>query len=78
MLPFSDGRFDAAVAGLALNFVPDPLVAVLEMRRVARPRVAAYVVEVRAIDEPTVFRDFDDLREPFGGQGVRAIHTAAR
>ena len=113
--------FDAVVAGLVLNFVPEPGRAVSEMARVARPggTVAAYVwdyadgmqmmrhfwdaaaeldprsreldegsrftlcrpepladlfrsseldnVEVRAIDVPTVFRDFDDYWSPFLG-----------
>lgn len=35
-LPVSAGVFDAAIAGLVLNFVPKPEVAVAEMRRVAR------------------------------------------
>jgi SAM-dependent methyltransferase len=123
-LPFAAGAFDAVVSGLALNFVPQPLVAVTEMARVTQPEgvVAAYVwdyagemqlmrrfwdavtaldpeaahmdegrrfplcrpeplaelfqaaglraVEVRAIDVPTHFRDFDDYWAPFlGGQG---------
>jgi SAM-dependent methyltransferase len=44
-LPLADGRFDAVVSGLVLNFVPDPAQAVREMARVTRPggRVAAYV-----------------------------------
>jgi len=44
-LPFASARFDAAVAGLVLNFVPQPVVAVAEMARTVRPRgtVAAYV-----------------------------------
>ncbi|MDX1534101.1 MAG: class I SAM-dependent methyltransferase [Thermoplasmata archaeon] len=44
-LGFSDGRFDAAVSGLVLNFVPDAGRAVREMRRVVRPGgvVGAYV-----------------------------------
>src|SRR5262245_41892473 len=44
-LPFASGRFDAAVSGLMLNFVPGPERAVAEMARVARPggTVAAYV-----------------------------------
>jgi SAM-dependent methyltransferase len=44
-LPLADGRVDAAVSGLVLNFVPDPARAVAEMARVTRPggRVAAYV-----------------------------------
>lgn len=44
-LPFDDGRFDAAVSGLVLNFVPDHGMAFAEMRRVTVPGgvVAAYV-----------------------------------
>jgi SAM-dependent methyltransferase len=43
--PFADGEFDAAVAGLVLNFVPEPARAVAEMRRVVRAGgiVAAYL-----------------------------------
>jgi SAM-dependent methyltransferase len=123
-LPIDGQTVDAAVAGLVLNFVPQPLRAVAEMGRVVRPGgvVAAYVwdyagkmelmryfwdaaaaldpvgrdldegrrfpicqpdplnelfaeaglrdVEVRAIDVPTTFRNFDDYWSPFlGGQG---------
>jgi SAM-dependent methyltransferase len=117
----ASATFDAVVAGLVLNFVPEPDKALSEMVRVARPGgiVAAYVwdyaegmqlmrhfwdaagaldprareldegrrsplckpepltslfqtaglekVEVRAIDVPTVFRDFDDYWSPFLG-----------
>jgi ubiquinone/menaquinone biosynthesis C-methylase UbiE len=44
-LPLADGRFDAIVSGLALNFVPGPQRAVHEFARVAAPgaTVAAYV-----------------------------------
>jgi SAM-dependent methyltransferase len=44
-LPLADGRFDAVVSGLALNFVPRPQRAVAEFARVAAPgaTVAAYV-----------------------------------
>lgn len=44
-LPLRDGRFDRVVAGLVLNFTPDPRQAVAEMRRVTRPggTVGAYV-----------------------------------
>jgi SAM-dependent methyltransferase len=120
-LPADPATFDAVVAGLVLNFVPEPGEAVAEMARVARPggTVAAYVwdyaegmqmmrhfwdaaveldtaareldegsrftlcrpdpladlfrstglhsVEVRAIEVPTVFRDFDDYWSPFLG-----------
>jgi SAM-dependent methyltransferase len=122
-LPVEVASFDAAVAGLVLNFVPEPSRAVAEMTRAVRPGgvVAAYVwdyagkmelmrhfwdaavaldpaaidldegrrfslcapeplselfaraglraVEVRPIDVPTRFRDFDDYWSPFlGGQ----------
>jgi SAM-dependent methyltransferase len=122
-LPVADGCFDAAVAGLVINFVPDQAKAVHEMKRVTRHggTVAAYVwdyagemqmmrrfwdaavaldsganaldegrrfpvcnpeplaglfrdaglddVEVRPIDTPTVFEDFEDYWTPFlGGQ----------
>jgi SAM-dependent methyltransferase len=123
-LPVEDGGFDAAVAGLVLNFVPEPARALAEMRRAVRPggTVAVYVwdyagemqlmrrfwdaaaaldpaareldegrrfpicapepllalfdeagltrMDCRAIDIPTLFRDFDDYWSPFlGGQG---------
>jgi SAM-dependent methyltransferase len=44
-LPLESTRFDIAVAGLVLNFVPTPLLAVREMARAVRPggRIAAYV-----------------------------------
>ncbi len=131
-LPFPDARFDAAVSGLVLNFVPDKARAVGEMRRAVRPggTVAVYVwdyagrmqlmrrfwdaaialdpaardldegsrfpickpeplaalfqqaglqtVETRAIDVPTLFRDFDDYWSPFlGGQAPAPGYCAA-
>lgn len=44
-LAFPDDAFDAAVAGLVLNFLSDAAKAVAEMRRVVRPSgtIAAYV-----------------------------------
>ncbi len=36
-LPYADGAFTGAAAQLALNFVPDPLQALHELRRVTRP-----------------------------------------
>ena len=123
-LPVANSDFDVAVAGLVLNFVPDPARRVTEMHRAVRVggTVAAYVwdyadgmqllrrfwdaavaldpaagkldegrrfplcrrdalrsllndagleqTEVRAIDVPTVFKNFDDYWSPFlGGQG---------
>ncbi|MFL5760357.1 MAG: class I SAM-dependent methyltransferase [Thermomicrobiales bacterium] len=44
-LPMTNDNYDVVVAGLVLNFVPEPAVAVAEMVRVARPGgiVGAYV-----------------------------------
>ena len=44
-LPLDDDSVDAVVSGLVLNFLPDRVAALREMRRVARPgrTVAAYV-----------------------------------
>lgn len=44
-LPFGRGEFDMAAMALAINFVPDPALAVAEMRRVVAPKgtVASYI-----------------------------------
>jgi SAM-dependent methyltransferase len=44
-LPIENGTFDVAVAGLVLNFVPEPAKAVFEMTRALRPGgiVAVYI-----------------------------------
>lgn len=44
-LPFENARFDVAVCGFGLNFIPDPVRALHEMKRVLRPggTVAVYV-----------------------------------
>ncbi len=123
-LDLETATLDVAVAGLVLNFVPQPQRAAAEMRRIVKPGgiVAAYVwdyagkmelmrcfwdaasaldsaaheldegrrfpicqprpltdlfaqaglhdVEIRSIDVPTDFRDFNDYWSPFlGGQG---------
>ncbi|MGI9643493.1 MAG: class I SAM-dependent methyltransferase [Acidimicrobiia bacterium] len=36
-LPFGDDEFDVVVSGIALNFMPDPVAALQEWRRVAAP-----------------------------------------
>ncbi len=49
-LPFPDGTFDAIFAGALLQHLPNPLRALREARRVARPGA---VIGVTGIDEPT-------------------------
>lgn len=47
-LPFSDNSFDVAIMALVIAFVPDPLQAVGEMKRVVRPGgcVATYMWDI--------------------------------
>ena len=47
-IPFADQSFDAAVMPLVISFVPDPVKAVAEMKRVVKPGgcVAAYMWDV--------------------------------
>ncbi len=130
-IPEPSSSYDAAVSGLVLNFVPEPLDAARAMTRVVRSggTVAVYVwgyaggmefmryfwdaaaavdpqalildegnrfpicnsealascfaeaglgeIDTRAIDVPTVFRDFDDYWTPFlGGQGSAPTYVA--
>lgn len=44
-LPFGNDEFDVAAMALAINFVPDPLKAILDMKRVVKPggMVATYM-----------------------------------
>lgn len=69
-LPVRAASFDAAVAGLVLNFVPDPFRAVAEMARAVRPEgvVAAYVWDYAGKME--LMRYFWDA--------AVALHPAAR
>ncbi len=59
-LPFEPDSFDATVAGLVLNFLPDPARGVAEMRRVTQPggSVAAYVWDYAG--EMQIMRHFWD------------------
>src|SRR5512138_2443081 len=53
-LPARDARFDAAVSGLVINFVPEPARMLAEMARVVRPggTVALYVWDYAGRMEP--------------------------
>ena len=54
-LPFPDSTFDVVASALAINFIPDRLRALCEMRRVARVRglVAGYVWDFAAELSPS-------------------------
>ncbi len=54
-LPFADDAFDVTASALVINFVPDPLRALAEMRRVTAPHgmVAGYVWEFTSEMSPS-------------------------
>jgi SAM-dependent methyltransferase len=54
-LPLADATFDVVASALVFNFVPDRLLAIAEMRRVARPGgvLAAYVWDFAQESSPS-------------------------
>lgn len=76
-LPVASAALDCVVSGLVLNFVPDPVKAVTEMRRVARAgaTIAAYVWDYG--DGMEVIRRFWDAAIAVD-PAARAADEAAR
>ena len=73
-LPFPDGSFDAVVSTMVLCTVPDPAVAMAEIRRILRPDGRLLFIEhVRADDEARLARWQDRLEAPWRafGEGCR-------
>jgi SAM-dependent methyltransferase len=77
-LPVADESFDAVVAGLMLNFVPDQARAAAEMRRAARPggQVAAYVWDYA--DGMQMMRRFWDAAIALDPEGAGGRDEALR
>jgi SAM-dependent methyltransferase len=76
-LPFTDGKADAVVSGLVLNFVPDPERAVREMLRAVRPGgvVSTYVWDyAEGMQLIRLFWDAAVALDP----GAAALDEAAR
>ena len=65
-LPVDSASADAAVAGLVLNFLPQPLRAVMEMARVTRPGgvIAAYVWDYAEKLDPAAYELDEGRRFP--------------
>lgn len=73
-LPFPDGSFDAAVAGLVLCSVDDPVAVLRELRRVLRPGSELRLLEHVISDRPiaaALMRAADPLWLVLNGQGCR-------
>ena len=77
-LSFEDDSFDAALAQLVLNFMPDPEAGVAEMRRVTRSggAVAACVWDYPG--EMTLLRVFWEAAAELDPEGVHAVDERTR
>lgn len=66
-LPFQNAAFDVVASSLVINFIPDPVRALAEMRRVGRPGgvVAGYVWDFAAERAPS-----SHIRSGFSRMGV--------
>jgi len=65
-LPFDDDEFDTAVSTLVLCTVPDPAVALEEIRRVLKPDGALLFFEHVRSEDPSHARWQDRLDRPWG------------
>lgn len=54
-LPYREGSFDAVLSSFMLMFIPDPVQAICEMRRVLRPGGRLVVSVWRGLDNNTVY-----------------------
>lgn len=67
-LPFEDNQFDAAVSAFMLMFVPEPMEAIAELKRVVRPggRIAFSVWQ--SLDSNPVYRHLTDATGQVAGE----------
>ena len=75
-LPFDDDRFDAVVCQMAMMFFPDPVAALTEMARVARPGgTVAVLVPASVASSPGYSRFADVVARHAGRDAVELVST---
>lgn len=75
-LPFADHRFDAVVCQMAMMFFPDPVAALTEMARVARPGgTVAVLVPASLASSPGYSRFADVVAQHAGRDAVGLVTT---
>lgn len=71
-LPYGDGTFDAVLSQLVVNFIPDPVAGLAEMRRVARPGSVVAGAVWDYAGEMTMLRQFWDAAVEVCGAPAQA------
>jgi ubiquinone/menaquinone biosynthesis C-methylase UbiE len=74
-LPLPDGDFDAVVSQMAMVFFPDPVAALREMRRVARPAGTVGVLIPGALARNAPYQLFVDIVARHAGAAARSLVT---
>jgi len=74
-MPFGDSEFDVVVCQMALMFLPDPVAALREMRRVARPAGTVAVLVPGALSANRPYELFVDIVTRHAGPDARRLVT---
>lgn len=77
-LPFDDGEFGVVLCQLGLQFVPDPLLALREMRRVLGPDGRVGVSVFAELERNPVAHAFSDALDRQLGEGASAAKRSER
>jgi SAM-dependent methyltransferase len=72
-LPFPDRTFDASLCQSALMFLPDPVRALSEMRRVTRPRGTVAVQVYDTLDSQPGYRPFIEVAALHAGAAATSL-----
>jgi ubiquinone/menaquinone biosynthesis C-methylase UbiE len=75
-LPFEDDRFDAVVCQMALMFFPDPVAALSEMARVARPGATVAAVVPASLASSPGYSSFAEVVARHAGRDAVGLVTS--